>query len=388
MIEPANRLASVNEYYFSGKLKEIDRLRASGINVLNLGIGNPDMPPSTEALDKLKNAVDGNNNHGYQSYIGHKSLRVAFAEWYKRYFKVVLDPEKEILPLIGSKEGIMHISMAFLNPGDGVLVPNPSYPAYRAVANLVEAKVIDFDLTEENDWFPDFDEIEKMDLSNVKLMWVNYPNMPTGTNIGVAKFKKLVDFGLKHNILICNDNPYSFILNTNYTSIFQVSGAKEIAIELNSLSKSQNMAGWRIGALMSNPVFVDHVLRVKSNVDSGMFLPLQLAAAKALECNDDWYKSVNLVYKNRRLIAEEILNILKCSFSTEQSGMFLWAKIPSKYKDAFEFTDLLLNEFGIFITPGNIFGSNGNRFVRISLASKDEFLIDARNRISKSNVNF
>jgi LL-diaminopimelate aminotransferase len=382
MIEPANRLSSVNEYYFSGKLKEIDRLRASGINVLNLGIGNPDMPPSVEALETLKQAADGKNNHGYQSYIGHKSLRLAFANWYKRYFKVDLDCNKEILPLIGSKEGIMHISMAFLNPGDGVLIPNPSYPAYRSVAELVEAKVIDFDLKEENDWFPDFDEIEKNDLSKVKIMWVNYPNMPTGTNIGVDKFKKLVEFGLKHNILICNDNPYSFILNTNYTSIFQVPEAKEIAIELNSLSKSQNMAGWRIGALISNPVYVDHVLRVKSNVDSGMFLPLQLAAAKALECGDDWYEDLNVMYKKRRELAEDILNSLQCSFSAEQSGMFIWAKIPEKYVDSFEFTDMLLQKYGIFITPGAIFGSNGNRFIRISLASKDEFLLDAKNRLN------
>jgi LL-diaminopimelate aminotransferase len=386
MIEPAKRLSSVNEYYFSGKLKEIDRLRASGINVLNLGIGNPDLPPSQETLEALKQAADGKNNHGYQSYIGHRSLRLALANWYKKYFKVELDCDKEILPLIGSKEGIMHISMAFLNPGDGVLIPNPGYPAYRAVAKLVEAKIIDYDLKEENDWFPDFAEIEKNDLSKVKMMWVNYPNMPTGTNIGVDKFEKIVEFGLKHNILICNDNPYSFILNTNYVSIFQVPGAKDIAIEMNSLSKSHNMAGWRIGVLVSNPEFVNYVLRVKSNVDNGMFLPLQLAAAKALESSDEWYEFVNSHYKKRRQMAEEILNLLGCLFSSEQSGMFIWAKIPAGYKDSYEFSDLLLERFALFITPGAIFGSNGNKYLRISLASSDESLIDAKDRISKNII--
>jgi len=381
MVKPANRLSSVNEYYFSTKLKQIDNLRAAGINVLNLGIGNPDLPPSEKVLDVLKQAADGKNNHGYQSYIGHRTLRLALAKWYSRYFNVELDCDKEILPLIGSKEGIMHISMAFLNPGDGVLVPNPGYPAYSAVANLVEAKIIEYDLKEETGWFPDFEEIEKNDLTGVKIMWVNYPNMPTGTNIGVAEFKKLVDFGLKHNILICNDNPYSFILNTNYISIFQVPEAKEIAIELNSLSKSHNMAGWRVGALISNSEYVNHVIRVKSNVDSGMFLPLQLAAAEALECDDDWYEYVNIQYKKRRIIAEEILSGLGCTFSSEQSGMFLWAKIPDKYKDSYELADLLLEKYAVFITPGGIFGSNGNRFLRISLASKDEALLDAKNRL-------
>jgi LL-diaminopimelate aminotransferase len=386
MICPANRLSSVTEYYFSTKLKQIDKLRESGVHVLNLGIGNPDLPPSEEVLEVLKQKVDGKNNHGYQSYIGHRDLRLALANWYKRYFKVEMDCDKEIYPLMGSKEGIMYISLAFLNPGDGVLIANPSYPAYRAVANLVEAKIIDYNLNEENGWFPDFEEIEKNDLSKVKIMWVNYPNMPTGTNIGLDGFKKIVDFGKKHDILICNDNPYSFILNTNYVSILQVPGAKEIAIEMNSLSKSHNMAGWRIGALFSNQEFVSHILRVKSNVDNGMFLPLQLAAAKALECTDEWYEFVNLHYKKRRLMAEDIMNKLACVFSTEQSGMFLWAKIPSMYKDSFEFADLLLEKYGVFITPGGIFGSNGNRYLRISLASSDESLLDAKDRI-KHHIN-
>jgi LL-diaminopimelate aminotransferase len=381
MIEPANRIASVNEYYFSKKLKEIELIRAKGIKVLNLGIGNPDLPPSEETLEKLKELVGQASNHGYQSYIGHKALREEFSNWYKRYFNVELDCNSEILPLIGSKEGVMHISMAFLNPGDGVLIPDPSYPAYEAVANLVGAKSIRFNLTEDNNWFPDFEEIEKHDLSKVKLMWVNYPNMPTGRKIGLSEFQALIDFGFKHNILICNDNPYSFILNKDLTSILQIPRAREVAIELNSMSKSHNMAGWRIGVLVSNPTFVQHVLKVKSNVDSGMFLPLQLAAAKALNCGEDWYTKNNEVYQNRRKIAESIMDRVSCVYNPDQSGMFIWAKIPDGYKDSFEFADKLLYDYDMFITPGLIFGNNGKRYIRISLASKDEDLLEAQTRL-------
>ncbi len=380
MIKPAQRLSTVKEYYFSNKLREIDNLRASGINVLNLGIGNPDLPPSEETLNTLHIASSDKKNHGYPSYNGHKSLREAFSKWYKKYFKVDLDSENEVLPLIGSKEGIMHISMAFLNPGDGVLIPNPSYPAYRAVANLVGAKIIDFNLTEANGWFPDFDEIEKNDLSNVKMMWVNYPNMPTGKLVSAADFKKLVDFGLKHNILICNDNPYSFILNKNFSSIFQVNGAKDIALELNSLSKSHNMAGWRIGVLIGNQTLIKYVLTVKSNVDSGMFLPLQLAAAQALNSPDNWYDDLNVHYERRRKLAHQILDSANCTYSSDQAGMFVWAKIPDAYQDSISFTDELLGKYALFITPGQIFGSNGNRYIRISLASKENDLIEAQKR--------
>ena len=383
MINPAQRLSTVKEYYFSNKLREIDKLRASGINVLNLGIGNPDLPPSDKTLNALHLASSDENNHGYPSYNGHKSLREAFAKWYKKYFEVELDSETEVLPLIGSKEGIMHISMTFLNPGDGVLIPNPSYPAYRSVANLVGASIIDYDLTEDNGWFPNFEEIEKNDLSNVKIMWVNYPNMPTGTLVDASHFKKLVDFGLKHNILICNDNPYSFILNKNYASIFQVEGAKDIALELNSLSKSHNMAGWRIGVVVGNPTLIKYVLTVKSNVDSGMFTVLQLAAVQALESPDSWYDELNVHYERRRKIAHQILDSIHCTYSKSQAGMFIWAKIPESYRDSFAFTDELLDKYGIFITPGQIFGSNGNRFIRISLASKDNNLIDAQERVKK-----
>ncbi|MFN8255118.1 MAG: aminotransferase class I/II-fold pyridoxal phosphate-dependent enzyme [Bacteroidales bacterium] len=383
MIQPAQRLSAVKEYYFSDKLREIEKLRASGINVLNLGIGNPDQPPSQQTLDVLMTASQNKNNHGYPSYNGHKSLREAFAKWYQNYFKVELNPENEVLPLIGSKEGIMHISMAFLNPGDGVLIPNPSYPAYRSVANLVGARILDFDLTEENDWFPDFDQIEKMDLTGVKMMWVNYPNMPTGKLVGKNEFQKLVDFGLKYNILICNDNPYSFILNKQYFSIFQADRAKETALELNSMSKSHNMAGWRIGVLVGNPILVKYVLTVKSNMDSGMFVPLQLAAAEALGCSDAWYDQINMHYEKRRAIAHKILDAIGCTYTADQAGMFVWAKIPVRYKDSFEITDILLEKSGVFITPGQIFGSNGNRYIRISLASKENDLLEALERVNK-----
>ncbi len=381
MISPAERLSSVKEYYFSKKLKEIEKMQSEGIKVLNLGIGNPDLPPSEEAIKTLKKTSSEKANHGYQSYNGNKLLRNAFADWYRRFFNVELDSESEVLPLIGSKEGIMHISMAFLNPGDTVLVPNPSYPAYRSVANLVGAKVIEYNLTEKQEWLPNFDELESLDLSKVKIMWINYPNMPTGKLASVNDLKKIVDFGIKHNILICNDNPYSFILNENPISIFQVAAAKENVLELNSLSKSHNMAGWRVGVLVGNPKLIKYVLTVKSNVDSGMFLPLQLAAVEALNSSSDWYDKLNKQYEKRKILACTILNKLNCDYSKNQSGMFVWSKIPSSYKDSFETTDEVLSKFGVFITPGKIFGSNGDRYIRISLASKEEDLLEAKERI-------
>ncbi len=384
MIEPANRISEVKEYYFSKKLREIDEMRQQGIDVINLGIGNPDRSPSDVVLDELKTSSENKNNHGYQSYIGIPELRNAFSSWYQKYFKVEFNPANEILPLIGSKEGIMHISMAFLNKGDKVLVPNPGYPTYASVSKLVEAEIINYDLKEELNWQPDFDELEKQDLSKVKLMWVNYPNMPTGANATLELFEKLVAFGKKHNILICNDNPYSFILNDNPLSIFRVEGAKDIAIELNSLSKSHNMAGWRIGMVTSNPTFIQYILRVKSNMDSGMFKPLQLAAAKALSLEKEWYDEVNKEYFERRELVWEIMDILNCNYDKSQSGMFIWAKIPDSVNSAIDLSDEVLNDAHVFITPGTIFGTQGDKYIRISLCAKQDVLKESIKRIKNS----
>ena len=383
MIKPADRISEVKEYYFSVKLKEIDRMRKSGLDVLNLGIGNPDMPPSNEVIDELTWQASMENNHGYQSYIGIPELREAFSKWYAKYFDVNLDAGSEILPLIGSKEGIMHISMAFLNPGDSVLVPNPGYPTYSSVSKLVGANIVSYDLKEENNWLPDFDVLEKLDLSGVKLMWINYPNMPTGANADKDFFKRVIEFGKKNDILICNDNPYSFILNSNPQSILQVDGAKETALELNSLSKSHNMAGWRVGMVAASEEIINYILRVKSNMDSGMFKPLQLAAAKALSLDNDWYTQVNVEYLKRRILVWEIMDVLKCKYDKEQTGMFIWARIPEKYDSSAELSDEVLNKAHVFITPGFIFGSNGKKYIRISLCSNREMLKEALKRIRK-----
>lgn len=383
-IQPAKRLKSVSEYYFSKKLKEIEQLRANGKDIINLGIGSPDMPPSAETIEALYADAKQPNAHGYQSYIGIPALREGFAKWYKQWFGVELNPKTEIQPLIGSKEGILHISMAFLNPGDGVLVPNPGYPTYTSVSNLVQAKVISYDLDENNYWQPDFEALEKMDLSQVKLMWVNYPNMPTGANSTPELLKKLVAFGKKHSIVICNDNPYSFILNEKRYSILSIEGAKDICIELNSMSKSHNMPGWRIGMLATNAQFVEWILRVKSNVDSGMFRPIQKAAVAALNNTKDWHREMNInVYQKRRSLAEEIMQTMGCTIDSSQVGMFLWGKIPRDYKDSEELADKVLYEGSVFITPGFIFGSNGNRYVRLSLCADEATLQKALDRIKQ-----
>ncbi len=383
-IQPANRISDVKEYYFSKKLREIDEMRAKGLDVINLGIGNPDRPPAEAVLEELHLASENNANHGYQSYIGIPELRNSFASWYNEYFKVNLNPSSEILPLMGSKEGIMHISMAFINKGDKVLVPNPGYPTYSSVSRLVEAEIIPYDLKEELNWQPDFEELEKQDLSKVKLMWVNYPNMPTGANATLELFEKLVAFGKKHDILICNDNPYSFILNDTQLSILQVKDAKDVAIELNSLSKSHNMAGWRIGMIAANPTFTQYILRVKSNMDSGMFKPMQIAAAKALSLDKDWYKEVNTEYIERRVLAREIMTTLGCTYDENQSGMFLWAKIPDNISSAIDLSDVILEKANVFITPGAIFGDKGDRYLRISLCTKQELLKESIERIKNS----
>ena len=383
-IKPAERLNSVSEYYFSKKLKEVAEMNAKGMNVISLGIGSPDLPPSKETVDALTASAAQANAHGYMPYVGIPELRKAFADWYQKWFNVELNPANEIQPLIGSKEGILHISLAFLNPGDGVLVPNPGYPTYSSVSNLVQAKVLTYDLDENNNWQPDFDALEQMDLSNVKLMWVNYPNMPTGASATPELFEKLVAFGKKHDIVICNDNPYSFILNENRLSILQVEGAKDVCIELNSMSKSHNMPGWRMGMLASNALFVEWVLKVKSNIDSGQFKPMQVAAIAALSNSEEWHREMNIVlYGHRRKLAEEILKTLDCTFDEKQVGMFLWGKIPTKYADSAELADKVLYEAKVFITPGFIFGDKGNQYIRLSLCANDKMLTEALERVKK-----
>ena len=380
-IQPANRLNSVSEYYFSAKLREVGEMNAAGKNVINLGIGNPDLPPSEQTIAALAAEAQKPNTHGYQSYVGIPELRNGFAQWYKKWYDVELNPATEIQPLIGSKEGILHITLAFVNPGDSVLVPNPGYPTYTSASRICEANIVSYDLDENNNWEPDFDALEQMDLSSVKLMWVNYPNMPTGANASIELYEKLVAFGKKHSIVICNDNPYSFILNDEKLSILSVEGAKDICIEMNSMSKSHNMAGWRMAMLATNAEFVQWILKVKSNVDSGMFRPMMVAAVAALQNSEEWHAEINKVYARRRVIAFKIMDALNCVYNSKQVGMFLWAKIPDRYKDSGELADEILYGKNVFITPGFIFGDKGNRYVRISLCCPEPMLEEALNRI-------
>ena len=381
-IEPAEHIKTISEYYFSVKLAEVAQMNAEGKNVISLAVGAPDRMPSQETIDTLCETAKLSDVHAYQPYIGIPELRKTYSEWYKRFYNVDLTPA-EVLPLIGSKEGILHISMTFLNIGDGVLVPNPGYPTYKSVSNLLRANLIEYDLVEENNWYPDFNALEKMDLSGVKLMWVNYPNMPTGANASYELFEKLVEFGKKHNIVICHDNPYSFILNDSPMSIMSVPGAKDICIELNSLSKSHNMSGWRMGVLVSNPQFVKWVLRAKSNIDSGQFKPLQLATVTALNNSDKWHAEMNEIYAERRVWAEKIMDLLECKYDRSQIGLFVWGKLPKRVKGSDEFINDILYGAKVFITPGFIFGSNGEGFVRISLGSSAEKLQEAHNRIKE-----
>lgn len=382
-ITPANRVASIKEYYFSTKLREVARLNAEGHNIISLGIGGPDRPPHPEVINTLCTEASKPDAHGYQSYVGLPQLRQAFARWYKANYDVDLDPATEIQPLIGSKEGILHTTLTFVNPGDGVLVPNPGYPTYTSVSRLAEAEIFTYDLTEEGGWEPDFDALERLPLERIKLMWVNYPHMPTGKCASQSLFARLVDFGKRHNIVIVNDNPYSFILNDNPLSILSIPGAKDIAIEMNSLSKSHNMPGWRVGMIAANPQFIQWILKVKSNIDSGQFKPLMLAASKALECDKEWYDDVNKTYASRRLIAEDIMRALGCHFDPAQRGLFLWGRIPDQYEGSEQLADRILYEAGVFLTPGFIFGSNGNRYIRISLCATNEKMLEALQRIKK-----
>ena len=385
-IVPADRVNSVQEYYFSKKLKEVAEMNAAGKNVINLGIGSPDLPPSDETIEALCSHARNANEHGYQPYIGIPELREAFAGWYKKWYGVELNPKNEIQPLIGSKEGILHISLAFLNPGDGVLVPNPGYPTYSSVSKLVQANLIPYELKEELGWQPDFEELERMDLSNVKLMWTNYPNMPTGADASVDLYRKLVDFGRKRHIIICNDNPYSFILNEHPLSILSVEGAKDICIEMNSMSKAHNMPGWRMAMLASNAQFVQWILKVKSNIDSGQFKPMQYAAVEALAAPKAWYDRMNEVYRSRRALAGEIMRTLGCTYDEKQVGMFLWGRIPESYSGSEELADKVLYGANVFLTPGFIFGSQGERFIRISLCCNQDMLAEALRRIKEQGV--
>jgi LL-diaminopimelate aminotransferase len=378
----SKRLEGIGEYYFSQKLREIDELNRQGKNIINLGIGSPDQPPHPDVIRVLQEESAKPNVHGYQPYKGSPVLRKAVANWYRQWYGVELDPDTEILPLIGSKEGIMHICMTYLNHGDGVLLPNPGYPTYRSAVKLAGGTCFDYTLSGDNDWLPDFDELDRTAKdSRIKLMWVNYPHMPTGKLPDRPLFEKLVQFGKKFGILICHDNPYSFILNDSPMSLLSVEGAKEVVIELNSLSKSQNMAGWRVGTLAGAKQRIDEVLRFKSNMDSGMFLPVQLAAAKALSLGKDWYESVNEVYRMRRVKVFELLEQLGCIFRRDQAGLFVWAKVPAVYKDGYALSDRVLYDAGVFITPGGIFGPAGEGYVRVSLCSTGEKLLESIQRV-------
>ena len=382
-IKPASRLDAVQEYYFSRKLKEVARLNAEGQDIISLAIGSPDQPPSPQTIDKLCEVAHDPSAHGYQPTMGTMELRKAMADFYHRWYGVEVDAASEVQPLIGSKEGILHITLAFVNPGDEVLVPNPGYPTYTSLSKILGAKVVNYNLDEDNGWQPDFEELEHRDLSRVKLMWTNYPNMPTGGDARMETYRKLVDFARRHGIVVVNDNPYSFILNEHPLSLLQVEGAKDCCIEFNSLSKSHNMPGWRVGMCVSNPQFISWILKIKSNIDSGTFRGLQLAAAEALTTNtEEWHREYNInLYRRRREIAERIMQALGCTYDDSQVGMFLWGKIADKYANAEQLTERVLHEARVFITPGFIFGSNGERYVRISLCAQDDKMQEALRRI-------
>ncbi len=381
MIQIANRLANVEEYYFSKKLRQVRLLQSQGKPIINLGIGSPDLNPPERVLNALVETFNESGAHKYQSYQGIPELREAIVSFYKKQFNVPLSPLTEVLPLMGSKEGILHISLAFLNEGDEVLIPNPGYPTYESVTNLVGATPVLYDLTEENNWLPDLIELEKRGLEKVKMMWVSYPHMPTGAQATNKLFEDLITFGKRNNILIVNDNPYSFILNKYPRSILKYRDAKDVCIELNSLSKTFNMAGWRVGMVLGNSDFIKAILRVKSNMDSGMFLGIQKGAIEALNCSDLWYMSLNSVYQQRREIVWKIAEALNCTYDKMAAGLFVWAKLPD-YIDAEEYIDLILKEKSIFIAPGTIFGSNGSRYIRISLCAPQEELEEALARLS------
>ena len=385
-MQTSNRLEGIGEYYFSQKLREIEQLNKSGKQIINLGIGSPDLAPHPDVIKVLQETSAADNVHAYQSYKGVQVLRNAIAEFYQTWYGVTLDPESEVLPLIGSKEGIMHICMTYLNTGDQALIPNPGYPTYSSAVKLAGGEPVYYDLTVAGNWEPDLEALEKTDLSKVKLMWVNYPHMPTGQFPSVRFFEALIAFATRHQILICHDNPYSFILNETPQSLLSIKGAKEVVVELNSLSKSSNMAGWRVGMLVGKKERIEEVLRFKSNMDSGMYLPIQLAAAKALGLGKDWYDSINVIYKARREKVFELLDLLNCTYSQTQVGMFVWASIPSNYPDGFALSDKVLYDANVFITPGGIFGTGGNGFIRISLCAPVERFELAIERVINAGI--
>ena len=386
MIQPAERLSLVSEYYFSRKLKEVAQMNAEGKDVISLAIGSPDMPPSEKTIERLCEVARQADTHGYQPTMGTPELREAMADFYQRWYGVELNAKTEIQPLIGSKEGILHVTLAFVNPGDEVLVPNPGYPTYTSLSRLLGAKVVNYNLREDNGWQPDFDELERMDLSRVKLMWTNYPNMPTGANAQMQTYERLVQFAREKNIVVVNDNPYSFILNERPLSLLQVPGAKDCCIEFNSMSKSHNMPGWRVGLCATNATFISWILKVKSNIDSGTFRAIQLAAAEAYRNEPEWHRQANIdTYAARRQHAEQLMRVLGCTFDPAQVGMFLWGRIPESYENAEQLTERVLHEARVFITPGFIFGSNGERYIRISLCAKEEKIKEALRRVEEMN---
>lgn len=385
-IATAKRLNGIGEYYFSRKLREIEELNKQDKNIINLGIGSPDLPPHPLVISTLQEEAAKPNVHAYQNYKGSPVLRKAMADWYAKWYGVSLDADTEILPLIGSKEGIMHICMSYLNEGDEALIPDPGYPTYSAAVKLAGGNPVSYEMSGTNNWEPDFEALENRDLSRVKLMWVNYPHMPTGQLASPELFSRIVAFGKKHGIYICHDNPYSFILNNHPMSLLSVPGAKEVVIELNSLSKSHNMAGWRVGMICATKERIEEILRFKSNMDSGMFLPVQLAAAKALSLGKEWYDEVNSIYTQRREKVFALLNLLGCEYSQQQVGMFVWAKIPGKYTDGYALSDEVLYQANVFITPGGIFGKAGEQYIRISLCGSIERFEEAIRRIQSSIV--
>ncbi len=387
-MKPASRVNSIQEYYFSRKLKEVAKLNAEGKDIISLAIGSPDMPPSKQTIDKLCAVAHEPNAHGYQPTSGLPELHEAMAGFYKRTYGVELDAKTEVQPIIGSKEGIMYVTLAFCNPGDKVLIPDPGYPTYTAVNKLFGTQIINYDLREDNGWQPDFDQLEKMDLSGVKVMWTNYPNMPTGGNARRETFERLVDFAKKHDILVVNDNPYSLILNEHPMSIMQVPGAKDCCIEFNSMSKSHNMPGWRVAMIVGNMDYISWMFKIQSNIENGTFRGIQLAAAEAFNTNTpEWHRENNIEnYRRRRVIAEDIMKVLGCEFDPKQVGMFLWGKIPDRYADVEDLTEAVLHKARVFITPGFIFGNNGKRYIRISLCAKDDKMKEALERIKKAEL--